>query len=56
MKDFLPTDGERTSTDSEEQLLRDALRVAAGNKALAARRLNLPRSTFFSKCRKYGIG
>ena len=40
---------------SEEQLLRDALRIAAGNKALAARRLNLPRSTFFSKCRKYGI-
>jgi transcriptional regulator with PAS, ATPase and Fis domain len=44
------------SSDSEEQLLREALRIAAGNKALAARRLNLPRSTFFSKCRKYGIG
>lgn len=42
--------------DSEEQVLREALRIAAGNKALAARRLNLPRSTFFSKCRKYGIG
>ena len=41
---------------SEEQQLREALRVAGGNKALAARRLNLPRSTFFSKCRKYGIG
>ena len=47
--------GEGTSTDSEKQLLREALRIAAGNKALAARRLNLPRSTFFSKCRKYGI-
>lgn len=47
---------ESTSNDSEEQVLREALRVAAGNKALAARRLNLPRSTFFSKCRKYGIG
>jgi transcriptional regulator with GAF, ATPase, and Fis domain len=49
-------DGDSISTDSEEQILREALRVASGNKALAARRLNLPRSTFFSKCRKYGIG
>ena len=54
--DFSANDGEGTSTDSEEQVLREALRIAAGNKALAARRLNLPRSTFFSKCRKYGIG
>ncbi len=53
---FSATSGGGTSTDSEEQLLREALRVASGNKALAARRLNLPRSTFFSKCRKYGIG
>ncbi len=44
------------SSDTEEQQLREALRIANGNKALAARRLNLPRSTFFSKCRKYGIG
>jgi len=40
---------------SEEQQLREALRVAGGNKAVAARQLNLPRSTFFSKCKKYGI-
>jgi transcriptional regulator with GAF, ATPase, and Fis domain len=40
---------------SEEQQLRDALRIAGGNKAVAARQLNLPRSTFFSKCKKYGI-
>ncbi|MEY3176718.1 MAG: Transcriptional regulatory protein ZraR [Planctomycetota bacterium] len=39
----------------EEQLLRDALRKAGGNKAVAARSLNLARSTFFSKCRRYGI-
>lgn len=39
----------------EEAQLREALRMAAGNKAVAARQLNLPRSTFFSKCRKYGI-
>jgi len=49
-------DGDEATTDTEEQILREALRVASGNKALAARRLNLPRSTFFSKCRKYGIG
>ncbi len=40
---------------AEEAQLRDALRAASGNKAVAARQLNLPRSTFFSKCRKYGI-
>ncbi len=53
---FSANGGDGSSTDSEEQVLREALRIAAGNKALAARRLNLPRSTFFSKCRKYGIG
>ena len=40
---------------SEEALLRKALREAAGNKAQAARRLNLPRSTFYSKCKKFRI-
>lgn len=43
------------SAESEERILREALQAASGNKAMAARRLNLPRSTFFSKCRKYGI-
>jgi transcriptional regulator with GAF, ATPase, and Fis domain len=42
-------------SESEEFQLREALRIAEGNKAVAARRLNLPRSTFFSKCKKYGI-
>ena len=40
---------------SEEAMLRKALREAAGNKAQAARRLNLPRSTFYSKCKKFRI-
>lgn len=43
------------SSADEERLLRDILRASAGNKASAARRLNLPRSTFYSKCKKYGI-
>ncbi len=43
------------SPAEEERILREALRLASGNKAVAARNLNLPRSTFFSKCRKYGI-
>jgi transcriptional regulator with PAS, ATPase and Fis domain len=43
------------SLAEEEAALREALRAAGGNKAVAARALNLPRSTFFSKCRKYGI-
>lgn len=46
---------ETIGSDEEERLLRDVLRAAAGNKAQAARRLNLPRSTFYSKCKKYGI-
>lgn len=41
--------------EDEERILRESLRRANGNKARAARSLNLPRSTFFSKCRKYGI-
>ncbi len=43
------------SPAEEERMLRDALLKSAGNKAVAARSLNLPRSTFFSKCRRYGI-
>jgi transcriptional regulator with GAF, ATPase, and Fis domain len=39
----------------EERLLRDALLKAGGNKAVAARSLRIPRSTFFSKCRRFGI-
>lgn len=42
-------------SDGEEQLLRDALKSSGGNKAIAARQMNMPRSTFFSKCKKYGI-
>lgn len=40
---------------SEEHQLQEALRMAGGNKAVAARQMNMPRSTFFSKCKKYGI-
>jgi len=32
------------------------LRVANGNKAEAARMLGMPRSTFFSKLKKYQLG
>lgn len=47
--------GTRRNAADEEAWLREALRNAGGNKAVAARAVNLPRSTFFSKCRKYGI-
>ena len=43
------------SQQDEERAIREALRAAGGNKAVAARSLNLPRSTFFSRCRRYGI-
>jgi transcriptional regulator with GAF, ATPase, and Fis domain len=39
----------------ERQALLDALRHCNGNKAQAARRLGIPRSTLFSRLKKYGI-
>ncbi len=44
------------SDDSERQELIEALLHCAGNKAEAARLLGLPRSTFFSKLKKHGLG
>ncbi|MCA9062582.1 MAG: sigma 54-interacting transcriptional regulator [Planctomycetaceae bacterium] len=43
------------SPEEEEQVLRSALAASSGNKTQAARKLSLARSTFFSKCKKYGI-
>jgi len=40
---------------AERRALEDALRSANGNKAEAARFLGIPRSTLFSKLRKYRI-
>ncbi|MFV0446791.1 MAG: sigma 54-interacting transcriptional regulator [Planctomycetaceae bacterium] len=42
-------------SDEERQMLENALRQAGGNKARAARLLNMPRSTYFSKLRKHGL-
>ncbi|MGP0065129.1 MAG: helix-turn-helix domain-containing protein, partial [Isosphaeraceae bacterium] len=39
----------------ERQRLIDALNEAQGNKSVAARLLDMPRSTFFSKLKKHGI-
>ncbi|MBX3450728.1 MAG: sigma-54-dependent Fis family transcriptional regulator [Planctomycetaceae bacterium] len=43
------------SESAERQRLIDMLRTCRGNKARAARELGLPRSTFFSKLKKYAI-
>lgn len=43
-------------SEEERQLLKEALVKARGNKARAARLLGLPRSTYFSKLRKHGLG
>jgi transcriptional regulator with GAF, ATPase, and Fis domain len=45
----------RVSRAAERQQLVDALFKSGGNKAEAARLLKLPRSTFFSKLKKYGL-
>ena len=43
-------------SDSERQQLVSALQRCSGNKAEAARLLGIPRSTFFSKLRRHGLG
>ena len=42
--------------DSERRNLIEALVQSDGNKAEAARRLGIPRSTYYSKLKKYGAG
>ncbi len=49
------TDWRRMSPSEERCLLIGALEQTAGNKARAARLLGLPRSTFFSKLKKYAL-
>uniref|UniRef100_A0A7C2NXR3 AAA family ATPase n=1 Tax=Schlesneria paludicola TaxID=360056 RepID=A0A7C2NXR3_9PLAN len=48
-------DWRRLDADEERRLLLSALDQADGNKAQAAKLLGLPRSTFFSKLKKYGL-
>ncbi len=43
------------NASKERTQLVEALRTANGNKAQAARLLNMPRSTFYSKLKKFGI-
>ncbi len=43
------------SAEVERQDLLEALEACGGNKSEAARRLGLPRSTFFSKLKRHGI-
>lgn len=51
-----PADDDAEHAEYERQRLLDALVEARGNKTNAARLLAMPRSTFFSKLRKHGIG
>jgi transcriptional regulator with GAF, ATPase, and Fis domain len=44
-----------SGSDDEKSILEDALRRANGNKADAARLLNMPRSTYYSKLKKHGL-
>ena len=39
----------------ERELLLEALQASSGNKSQAARMLDMPRSTFYSKMKKYGL-
>ena len=47
--------GWESAASSEREVLVQALRQCRGNKAEAARLLGLPRSTYFSKLKKYGL-
>ncbi len=42
-------------SESERETLAEALRDCGGNKAQAARQLGMPRSTYYSKLKKYSI-
>jgi DNA-binding NtrC family response regulator len=44
-----------TGSDDERELLVQALVQCRGNKTEAARLLNMPRSTYFSKLKKFGV-
>jgi transcriptional regulator with GAF, ATPase, and Fis domain len=48
-------EGHSDEASAEQNQLIAALTATRGNKAQAARRLGLPRSTFFSKLKKYGL-
>jgi transcriptional regulator with GAF, ATPase, and Fis domain len=49
----MPSHG--TMEDSERRLLADTLRACSGNRAEAARRLGIGRSTLYAKLRKFGL-
>lgn len=55
--EFEPAGGTLVSTDEDDEPTRlaEALRRSDGNKARAARMLGMPRSTYYSKLKKYGI-
>jgi len=53
--DSRPWDAATSSQVTEQQMLVDAMQLARGNKAEAARLLGMPRSTFFSKLKKYSM-
>ena len=44
-----------TLQDMERHRIREALRDAAGNKKLAAKKLGIHRSTLYAKMRRYGL-
>jgi len=51
-----PAGAFREDKGSESDRLKQALGTTNGNKAEAARLLGMPRSTFFSKLKKYNLG
>lgn len=55
LSDSRPWESASLSSDSEQEMLVNAMQRARGNKAEAARLLGMPRSTFFSKLKKYSM-
>ncbi len=50
-----PVPWRKLDEDAERELLLSALQKCGGNKARAAKMLGIPRSTFFSKLKKYAL-
>ncbi len=55
LNDSVHSEVDSNSEIDERTILLEALQASSGNKSKAARMLDMPRSTFYSKMKKYGL-